>query len=63
VINVTNVWTLAGVLRHKLSEPLMKMIELIRMMESECANVGFGRVKFISEPQKALLCPVGAEDW
>ena len=38
------------------------MIELIIMMESECANVSFGRVKFVSKPQKALLCPVGAED-
>ena len=43
--NVMNVkmnvpmWAMAEVLRHKLSEPLMKMIELIKMMESEYANV------------------------
>jgi len=30
---------MAEVLRHKLSEPLMKMIVLIIMMERDCANV------------------------
>ena len=66
MINVTNVWTLDEVFRHKLSEPLMKMIKLIKMMERECVNVRrccawVGRITF-PELQKTLICPVEAED-